>query len=326
MVKLLMQGNYIYGVIIGGSDAVLGLKGLAGNSPVYSIAYEGLSGVVSDYAGGNFDSMCKEELACCLLTHQVVVEQVIKKHPVLPMKFGTVLASADEVRELLTQGHAQFFLTLLWIQDKVELEVVANPAGGRVIEEESAVLKALPVEESLPPEGLKLSKTQRRQGHLEKMISFLQPVSIDVQPHPPAPGGGVMSVAFLVDRASLDAFHERVKQLNALFYNQIEFQAVGPLPPYSFVTVEVTRPSQGAIDEAKRLLGLSEVVGEVEVRQACRQLAAEDGARLAVLRRASDLLVAYCRQQPEKEGRFLINIRRSRTDEVQPLRLVEIGA
>jgi hypothetical protein len=320
-----MQSNYIYGIIIGGGDAVLGLKGLAGNSPVYAIAHEGLSGVVSDYAGGNFDSMPKEELACCLLTHQVVVEQVIKKHPVLPMKFGTVLASADEVSELLAQGHAQFFLTLLWIQDKVELEVVANPAGGWVVEENGIAPEALPAGEPLPPEGLKLSKTQRRQGHLEKMISFLQPVSIDVQPHPTALGGGVMSVAFLVDRAGLGAFYERIKQLNALFYNQVEFQAIGPLPPYSFATVEVTRPSQEAIDEAKRLLNLSEVVGEVEVRQAYRRLAAEDGARLAVLRRAADLLVAYCRKL-EKEGRFLISIRRSRADEVQPIRLVEIGA
>jgi hypothetical protein len=318
-----MRGNYVYGVIIGGGDAALGLKGLAGNSPVYAIAHEGLSAVVSDYAGGDFDSMSKEELACCLLTHQVVVEQLIKKHPVLPMRFGTVLATVDEVSELLAQGYAQFFLTLLWIQDKVEIEVVANPAGGRLIEEESAALEALTAEE---PENTKASKTPRRPGYLEKMIGFLQPVSVDVQPHPPAPDGGVVSVAFLVERAGLDTFYERIKQLNALFYNQVEFQAVGPLPPYSFATVEVNRPGQEAIDQARQLLNLSEVFGEVEVRQACRRLMAEEGVPPADLRRASDLLVAYCRQQTEKEGRFLISIRRSRTDEVQPLRLVEIGA
>jgi hypothetical protein len=269
--------------------------------------------------------MSKEELACCLLTHQMVVEQVIRKHPMLPVKFGTVLATANEVGELLVQGHAQFFLTLLWIQDKVELEVVANLAGGRVIEEEATALEALPAEEPPPPEDSKASG-RPRQGYLEKMIGFLQPVSVDVQPHPPAPGVGAMSVAFLVDRASMDAFYERIKQLNALFYNQIEFQAVGPLPPYSFATVEVNRLDEEAIDEAKRLLNLSEVVGEVEVRQACRRLAAEDGARASELCRASDLLVAYCREKPEKKGRFLISIRRSRADEVQPLHLVEIGA
>jgi hypothetical protein len=320
-----MYGKYIYGISLGGGDAITGVKGLAGTSPVYSIAHESLSGVVSDYTGGDFDSMSKEELACCLLTHQVVVEQVIKKHPVLPVKFGTVLATADEVRELLVQGQAHFFLTLLWIQDKVEVEVVSSWAGGQVIEEEGAAIEVSLAEESLPPEGLKLSKTQRRQSYLEKMIGFLQPVSVDVQPYPQSQGEGVMSVAFLVDRASLDEFNERIKQLNVLFYNQIEFQAIVPLPPYSFATVEVNRPSQEAIEEARRLLDLSEVAGEVEVRQACRRLTAEEGSRPAELCRASDLLVAYCRQ-PEKEGPFLISIRRSRSDEVRPLRLVEIGA
>ncbi len=321
-----MQGSYVYGIIIGGGDTVLGVRGLAGKSPVYSIAYEGLSAVVSDYAGGDFNSMCKEELVCCLMTHQVVLEQLTKKHPVLPMKFGTVLTSADEVGELLAQGQSQFFLTLLWLQDKVELEVVANPAGGRVIEEESSALEPLPDEETLPRENVKAYRTPRRQSYLDKLIGFLQPVSVDVQPRPPAQSVGAAVVAFLVERAGLDAFSERIKQLNALFYNQVEFQTVGPLPPYSFATVEVTRPSQEAIDEAKRLLNLDEVVGEVEVRQAYRRLTDEDGVPPAELRRALDLLVACCWQQPEKEGRFLISIRRSRTDEVQPLRLVEIGA
>jgi len=325
-VKLLMYGKYVYGISLGSGDAVLGVRGLAGNSPVYSIAHKGLSGVVSDYTGGDFDSMSKEELAQCLLTHQVVVERVIKKHPVLPVKFGTVLATADEVRELLVQGHAQFFLTLLWIQDKVEVDVVSSWAGGRVIEEDGAAIEVSPAEEPLPPEGLKLSKMQRRQSYLERMMGFLQPLSVDVQPHPQSQGGGVMSVAFLVDRANLDDFNERIKQLNALFYKQIEFQAIGPLPPYSFATVEVNRPNEEAIDRARRLLNLSEVVGEVEVRQAYRRLAAEAGAHPVDLRRASDLLVAYCRSKPEKEGRFLISIRRSRSDEVQPLRLVEVGA
>jgi hypothetical protein len=321
-----MRGNYVYGVIIGGGDAALGVRGVAGNSPVYAITHEGLSSVVSDYAGGDFNSMSKEELACCLLTHQVVVEQLIRKHPVLPVKFGTVLATANEVGELLAQGHAQFFLTLLWIQDKVELEVVANPAGGRVIEEESAALEPPSDEEPPPLEDTRASGRPRRQGYLEKMIGFLQPVSVDVQPHPPAQNGGVTSVAFLVARASLDAFYERIKQLNALFYNQIEFQTVGPLPPYSFATVEVNRPNAEAIEEARRLLDLSEAADEVEVRQACRHLTAEDGARTAELCRASDLLVAYCREKPEKQSPFLISIRRSRADEVQPLHLVEIGA
>ncbi len=321
-----MHGKYVYGIIIGTGDTALGIRGMVGTSLVYNIAHEGLSCVVSDYTGGNFDTMSKEGLARCLVMHQVVDEQVMKRHSILPVKFGTVLADSDEVLELLAQGHPQFYLTLLWMQDKVEVEVMANWAGEQVIEENGA-----------EPERVAASASQRPQSYLERMIDFLQPVSVDVQPYPPKSGEMAVNVAFLVDKAGLDAFHGRVNQLNALFYNQVNFQVTGPLPPYSFAMVEVSRPSPEAINAAKLLLNLNEVAGEVEVRKAYRRLAAEVGsdrkladklarARLMALRRALDLLVAYCRGQTEKDGGFLISIRRSRSDEVHPPRLAEIGA
>ena len=214
---------------------------------------------------------------------------------------------------------------------------MASWAGGQVIKENGAEPEMLPAEVPIPPERVAASEAQRPRSYLERMTDFLQPVSVDVQPYPPKSGEMVVNVAFLVDKASLDAFHGRVNQLNALFCNQINFQVTGPLPPYSFAMVEVTRPSPEAINEAKLLLNLNEVAGEVEVRKAYRRLAALVGsdrklvdklarARSAALRRALDLLVAYCRGQTEKDGGFLISIRRSRSDEVHPPRLAEIGA
>ena len=331
-----MQGKYLYGIIMGSGDTVLGVKGMVGSSIVSTIAHEGLSCVVSDYTGGSFKLMSKEELAQRMVTHQVVVEQVMKKHPILPLKFGTVLATADEVHDLLAQGHPQFFLTLLWIQDKAEIEVVSTWTGGRVLEENGAGLEMLPAGDSLPQQPVEAPAEQRPQSYLERMIGFLQPISVDLQAHPPGWGEKAASVAFLVAQANLDAFQGRIKQLNALFFNQIDFQVIGPLPPYSFATVEAFKPDPEAIEEARRMLNLSEVDCEVEVRKAYRRLASESHpgqkpgenlarTRLAALRRASDLLVAYCRRQAEDGGSFLISVRRSRVDEIRPPRLVEIG-
>jgi len=332
-----MYGKYLYGIISGGGDTVIGVKGLVGASLVHNIAYEGLSCVASDYTGGNFDAMSQEELARYLVTHQTVVGQVVKRHPILPLKFGTVLAGSEEVHQLLAQGHPQFSLALFWMQDKVEVEIMASWAGGQVFEENDAEPETMPADESLSLEKINISTPQRRQSYLERMVGFLRPVSVNVQPRPIDPGGMAVSVAFLVAEANLEAFHERVKHLNALFYNQIDFQVIGPLPPYSFATVEVNRYSPEAIDEAKQLLKLNELNGEVEVRKAHRRLALDSNsggklgdklakARLMALRRALDLLVSYCRGQAEKDGDFLISIRRARSDEVQPPRLVEIAS
>lgn len=311
-----MYGKYIYGIIIGSGDTALGIRGLDGASLVYTIAHQDLSCVVSNYFGKEFGSMSKEELVQCLLAHQVVVEQVMKKHTILPVKFGTVLSTSDEVCDLLSQGHSQFFFTLVWIQDKVEVEVTATWDRGQMV---------------------KASMDQHRDSYLERIISFLKPVSIEVQPNALGSDEMVINVAFLVERANLEAFDSRVRQLNDLFYNQINFHIISPLPPYSFATVEVAKPSPEKIEEARQLLNLSEVISELEVRKAYRHLAAEthpdrrpEGelakTRFAELRRASDLLIAYCRGQAESDGSFLIYIRRSRIDEVQPPRLVEIGA
>jgi hypothetical protein len=309
----LIHGKYIYGIIIGSNDIVLGVRGVGGASLVYPIAHQDLSCLVSNYFGKEFSSMSGEKLVSCLLAHQVVVEQVMRKNTVLPVKFGTVLATSDEVRQLLTQGHSQFFFTLVWIQDKVEVEVVAAWNRGEV------------------------SMDRRRDDYGEQIISFLKPLSIEVQPNPLISEEMVMNVAFLVERANLEAFDSRVRQLNDLFGDQINLRTIAPLPPYSFATVEVTKPSPEKIEEARQLLGLGEAISELKVRRAYSRLAAETHpnhrpedkrakTRFVQLRQASDLLIAYCRGQAESDGDFLISIRRSRSDEFQSSHLVEIGA
>jgi len=139
-------------------------------------------------------------------------------------------------------------------------------------------------------------------------------------------------VAFLVEKTNQEEFDSCVKQLNDLFHNQINFRIIGPLPPYSFATVGVTRPNPEKIEEARQLLHLGETFSEPEVRKAHRHLAAESHpdyragdepeltkAQFAKLHQASELLIAYCRGQGESNGNLLINIRRLRNEEVQHL-------
>jgi len=114
-----MYGKYIYGIIDSSSETDFNISGLNGSSPVYSIAHEDLSCVVSNYSGEEFNSMSEEEVVRSLLAHQVAVEHVMREHTVLPVKFGTVLTTSDEVRSLLSQGHTRFVDALTWIGIKL---------------------------------------------------------------------------------------------------------------------------------------------------------------------------------------------------------------
>jgi len=145
-----------------------------------------------------------------------------------------------------------------------------------------------------------------------------------------------MNVAFLVEKTNQEEFDSCVKQLDDLFHNQINFRIIGPLPPYTFATVEVTRPSLEKIEEAKQFLHLGETFSEPEVRKAHRRLAAESHpdyspgdestkAQLAKLHQALELLIAYCRGQGESDGNLLINIRRLKNEEVEHLSFAGTG-
>jgi len=342
-----MYDKYIYGIIDSSNENTWDIPGVDGSSPVDTIAYQDLSCVVSDYFGEEFGAMSKEEVVRGLLAHQVVVEHIMKKHTVLPVKFGTVLTTSDEVRDVLSQGRQQFVDALAWIGDKVEVEVAATWDTGQVLREistEPEIVQARQAIVSKPEQQalverirlgqmVKASMDRRRDSHREQMISFLKPVAVDIQPNALVSDEMVMNVAFLVERANQEEFDSRVRQLNDLFQDQINFRIIGPLPPYSFATVEVTRPDPEKIEEARHLLGLGENISEAEVRRAYRHLAAETHpdrkpgdemakVRFAKLRQASDLLIAYCQGQAESGGSLLIKIRRLKNEY---LHFVETG-
>lgn len=346
-----MEGKYIYGIIGTDSETVLDISGLGGSRPVYTVAHQDLGCIVSDYSGAELSSMSKEEVVRCLLSHQTVVEYVMRKHTVLSVKFGTVLATSHEVRDLLVLGRQQFDDTLAWIQDKIEVEVAATWDTGEVLREisnEADVVRARAAIASRPGQQtledrvhlgqmVKAAMDRRRQGYGERIASFLEPVAVDVQPNALVSDAMVVNMAFLVEKAGQQEFDCRVRQLNDVFHDQIDFRIIGPLPPYSFATVEVTRLSPEKIEEARQLLQLGDTMSEPEVRKAYRRLAAEThpdrkrGSEMAKsqfvrLRQAADLLIDCCRGHAELGGGFSITIKRSKVDEAQHLCAAETGS
>ena len=344
-----MYGKYIYGIIDGSNENTWDIPGVDGSSPVDTIAYQDLSCVVSGYFGEEFGAMSKEEVVRGLLAHQMVVEHVMREHAVLPVKFGTVLTTSDEVRSLLSQGHSQLADALAWIQDKVEIEVAATWDKKQILQEirtEPEIFRASKAiagreqptlqEQIQLGQMVKASMDKRRSNYRERMLNFLMSAAIDVQRNALVSDEMVMNVAFLVDKSRQEEFDSCVKQLDDFFCNQINFRIIGPLPPYTFATVEISRPSPEKIEEARQLLHLGKTFSGPEIRKAYRHLAAEshpdyragDELELAKvkfgkLHQASELLSAYCHGQID--ANLLVNIRRLRNEEVQPLSLAEIG-
>lgn len=338
--------------------------GLSGLPPkpeeVHTVACRGLGCVVSNYSGEDFASLPKETLLRCLMAHQEVIERVMKECPILPVKFGTLVEGEVEVRRLIQQSHSRLSHALERLAGKVEMEVAATWDLKRVLEEIGQADEILRLKESIAGRPatevlevqiqagkiVKGSLDRRREEHEQRLLGFLGGAALDVQPNALVADEMVMNVAFLIEREQEAEFDEQVRKLDEALNGEASFRIVGPLPPYSFATVEVVRPSAEKLEEARRLLGLAASVSQAEVKAAFRRLAARthpdargengQGDREFIrVREAYDLLTAYCRGQEDGDGEktgerhfslapedvcqaFLVSIRRATGEAVQP--------
>ena len=324
-----MTRKYVYGIIPTMDSPTFGESDFPPRlEQVHTVVYRGLGCVVSNYLGEDFASLPKEVLIRCLMAHQAVIERVMKDYPILPIKFGTLVEGDGEVQRLIEQGHRKSTQALSWLDGRVEMEVAATWDLERVladISQEDEIVRLKRAMANRPPGEVleqqiragrivKESLDRRRIKYQERMVESLQPMSLAVQPNALVADEMVMNVAFLIHRDREGEFDHQVRDLDQAFHDQIDFRVIGPLPPYSFATVEAARPSAEKMDEARHLLGLGAEVSEAEVKEAYRRLAAEThpdahpdgdqkGERFAKVREAFALLTAYCRGQNQAGDR-----------------------
>jgi len=321
--------KYIYGVISSSKPVTLG-QSLLSSSPeeVYTVVQRDLAGVVSNYNGSDFASLSKEDKLRCLMAHQEVIERVMKEgYTILPVKFGTMVEDEDEIRRILEQGYNKFAQTLDRMDGLVEIEVAATWDLKEVLEEIGNEAEIRQLKHSMAGKStaeileiqinagklVKESLDRRREGYRSQIMQSLAEVSLDIQPNAPVADEMVMNVAFLIQREKQEDFDRQVKRVDEAFNDQINFRVIGPLPPYSFSTVEIRRPEPGEIEEARQLLGLGTDVSDKELKEAYRHLAAkshpdahpDDDARdeqFVKVREAFVLLRDYCQGQSESES------------------------
>ena len=114
------DGKYIYCIIASKYDINLGPIGVGGRGDLVStISFDGLCMVVSDHPLSRFVVNPENMLA-----HQRVIEEVMKEFTsILPIRFGTIAATPDEIRNLLNRRYSEFMELLRQFENKVELNV-----------------------------------------------------------------------------------------------------------------------------------------------------------------------------------------------------------
>lgn len=288
MVAEAKEGKHLYGVIGTNEKRNFGPLGLGGRGDeVYTISYQDLAAVTSDTPITTYRSLDKEALVQHLASHQAVVEKVMKDYSVLPLKFGTVVATEEEVKNILEKGYHQFKRVLEAIDNKMELDVVALWNSDLIFKD---ILKENPEIQKFKQEmaGKSADETYNQRIELGKMVAtvldkkrkkwaqeiveVLKDISLDFRLNRIVADKMVVNAAFLVENDKEREFDQEVNQLNQRYQERINFRCVGPLPPYSFSTLEIRRMEFKEVDEARKILGLGEEVTASEIKESYRKL------------------------------------------------------
>src|SRR5919206_3773594 len=108
-------GKYVYCIIRNDRSRDFGEIGIGSGARVYTINHRDLSAVVSDTPIVIYDPTRENVLA-----HEFVNETVMKEHTLIPMSFGTVFRSEEDVTELLRSTYQAFSDVLDKMRDKIE--------------------------------------------------------------------------------------------------------------------------------------------------------------------------------------------------------------
>ena len=245
----------------------------------------------------------------------------MKRGDVLPARFGTVLASDDEVRSFLTRWGALVRDSLVRFSGLIEVETAATwdlEQALALAARHPDVVAAKETAERAPHEerytrqvmvgqAVKRALDQRRAQYQEELLREVGALAKGIQPNLVLTDELVFNVAFLLERQALPAFDAALERLDEALAGCLSLRRIGPLPPYSFATVSVTRFDARRLAAGRALLGLPGEITEGAVLASYRQLARQAhpdqnpddpsaAERFAALGAARADLLAYCPQ------------------------------
>jgi hypothetical protein len=201
-------------------------------------------------------------------------------------------------------------LIVSWSVEEVLREIAAEDAVVRLKAEVAAQ----------PPEAsddarialgriVKESIDRRRAAYRNRIMTALRPIVADLVENALMDDRMVANVALLLPARANEALDRQLAELDGEFGGRLNFRSIGPLPPSSFATVEVTLQSYEVVNHARRALRLGDNAKLIDIKAAYRRLIRQnhpdvsasgsaDGGAAAKLTDAYKTLLSYADAKP----------------------------
>ena len=292
------MSKYIYGIINSNgnkpffldSPPALPVRQAGGEAgeEISFIVYQDIAAVVSDSELSDFSSLSNEKLARGLLKHQQVIEKVMADDTIIPMRLGTYASDEEEVRGILSKSHALAKNAFNIINNKIEMDLVATWSDfSSIIKDvvEDKEIKEFKARLLSKPDGVTVNDQtkigcmirnaliKKRDGVSLQLQAAFNGACADLRIHEAMDDKMVCNIAFLVERCRQGEFEHKLDELNKSFNDQLNFRCVGPLPAYSFYTLEVKKLRVEDIERATARLALKDICSRDAIKKAYQQSA-----------------------------------------------------
>jgi hypothetical protein len=230
---------YVYGVTWA-DGARERAEGGVGDTGVRVLEHGELAALVSDLPSADVRARRRD-----LLRHADVLQQAFEERTVVPLGFGTVFDSGDDVvEELLEPRYEELVALLQRLDGLVELTL-------RAFYDESVVLAAIvrddpqiaalrgsgsPGDQVRLGEAVAQALADRRNRDADEIVAELASLSRQVVVEERVAEFELVRAAFLVDQAAVSDVDRRAEELAERHGGVIRFKLTGPLPPHHFVS------------------------------------------------------------------------------------------
>lgn len=242
----MQKGIYVYGILPGDIEVTGDTPGV-GEHPglLRCIRFDGLAALISDVDMCGWQGSPED-----LNTYREILDATAAEVPVVPLRFGTILASEDAVaEELLAARHDEFAAALEQLEGRAEFEVQGRYVTDAVMEKVSSRNKrAARLRDAVG--GMNPDAAQNARIELDQLIHeavtawreqdtralrhAMETVCAASVARQPAGELDAVHVAFLVD---VDAERDVDRVIEALarkWKGRIDLQLLGPMAAYDF--------------------------------------------------------------------------------------------
>ncbi len=251
-IKNTKEGKYIYGIIRHANPIDFGPIGMGTRyDQVYGINYKNISAIVS-----NSPIIIYEARRVNMITHEKVLEEIMKNYTVLPVRFSTISEHDDDagVKRILEHDYDKFndLLTTMDGKKELGLKVLAHeaPIYESIVEKYDKIkslrekLIHLPADKThyqrmkigeMVAEALK----NETLNYKNIILDALKPLSEDNKLNDNYGEMMILNAAFLIKNIKEPDFDKVVNELDEKYGHLMTFKYVGTLPPYNFVNLVI---------------------------------------------------------------------------------------